>query len=94
MSLDIRLIEEACVELWNQYHDKIEEKGYSLSRDSFIQAPDGFTILASIGNKCPEEMLNYFRQIIPQEFTYHKGDQVQTYRVAVSPSISDIFRLL
>ncbi len=90
MSLDRKLVKEACIELWNKYHNKIEEKGYSLSKDSFIQATDGFTIVASIGKNCPEEMLKYFRQIIPQEFTYQRDDQIQIYPVAVSPSLSDM----
>lgn len=90
MSLDRKLVKEACMELWNKYHTKIEEKGYSLGKDSFIQAPDGFTIVASIGKNCPEEMLKYFRQIIPKEFTYHRGDHIQTYPVAVSPSLNDL----
>jgi hypothetical protein len=91
MSLDRELVKEACIELWNKYHDKIEEKGYSLDKDSFIQSHEGFTIVASIGQKCPEEMLRYFKQIIPREFTYHREDQIQTYPVVVSPSLNDMF---
>ena len=91
MTLDEDIVKEACLELWNQYHNKVEEKGYSLGKESFIQAPEGFSIVASIGKKCPEEILTYFRQIIPKEFTYGRGNRIKKYNVIVSPSINDIF---
>ncbi|MBL7100432.1 MAG: hypothetical protein ISS23_00590 [Nanoarchaeota archaeon] len=88
MTLDIDLVREACLELWKQYHDKIEEKGYSLGKDSFIQAPEGFSIVASISPKYPDEMFKVFRQIIPEEFTYRKGNRIEKYPVIISPSIN------
>jgi hypothetical protein len=92
MGLERKMIEEACREFYQQYHKVVEEKGYTLSDDSFMQAPEGFTIMAMIGNRCPDEMLDHFRKVLPMEFKYSKDGKEVTYPVGVGPSISDLFK--
>lgn len=71
MALDRKLVKEACQELWNECHEKIEELGYDLGKKySTIQDPEGISIVATIGPDYPPEMVEAFRKVIPMEFVY------------------------
>lgn len=88
MTLDRKLVKEACAELWNQYHNKIEELGYKMGKDSYLQGDlEGFQIIATISPKYNSEMFKKFREIIPDEFYYKK----EKMSVIISPPLSELF---
>jgi hypothetical protein len=87
MTLDRKLVKEACLELYNAYHDKIEDLGYSLGKGSTMQSIKEISIVASISPNYSEEMSKTFRKIIPMEFMYKR----EKISVIISPSIGDIF---
>jgi hypothetical protein len=87
MALNEILVKEACLELWNQYHEEVEKLGYFLGKDSFMRGgPEEFSIIAMIRPKYDAKMSEIFRKLIPQEFTY-KGEKI---KVIVSPSPRDL----
>ena len=87
MTLDIVLVREACLELWDQYHEQIEKLGYSLSKDGMMQSPEEIVIMACISPAYSDEDREKIRGIIPEKFIY-KGE---TIKVGVSSSISSLF---
>ena len=89
MTLDRKLVEEACQELWNEHHEKIEELGYTLGKDSMMVASEGISIVATIRPAYSSEMTKVFREIIPREYMY-KGENIP---VILFPSIDDLIRL-
>ncbi len=48
MTLDRKLVKEACTDLWDKYHGQIEDLGYQLGKDSTMQDPEGISIVAFI----------------------------------------------
>lgn len=88
MAINKKLVEEACLSLWKEYHKEIEKLEYKLSNDSYSQNIKGFQIVASISPNYSNEDLKKIRKIIPREFEY-KGQKLE---VMIFPSISEIFK--
>lgn len=86
MTLDRELVKEACQELWNQCHEEIEELGYTLGKDSMMQAPDGISVVATIQPAYSSEMIKVFKKIIPEELMY-KGKNIP---VILFPSVRSL----
>ena len=86
MTLDRELVEKACLELWNEYHLKIEKLGYNLGKHSMMHAHDGISIVATIRPSYTSKMGKVFRKIIPKEYEYN-GEKIP---VIISPSIDDL----
>jgi hypothetical protein len=87
MTLDRELVKEACIELWDECHERIEELGYTLSKDSMLQGPEGISIIATIRPGYSPDMVDAFRKIIPMEKNY-RGEDIP---VIISPSVSYLF---
>lgn len=88
MSLDRKLAKEACLELWNRYHSKIEELGYEMSQGNMMHSTEEISIVATITPKYDREMYRVFREIIPTEFEY-KGE---TFPVLVMAAVKDFLK--
>ena len=69
MTLDRRLVKEACQELWNECHERIETLGYTLGKDSMMHGPKEISIIATIQPEYSSEMIAVFREIIPSRRT-------------------------
>jgi hypothetical protein len=83
MTLDRRLVEEACQELWDECHERIEALGYTLGKDSMMHAPKEISIIAAIQPNYAPEMVDVFREIIPLEYVY-QGEKIP---VIISPPL-------
>ena len=89
MTLDRKLVETACLELWREYHTQIEELGYTLGKRSMMHAPDRISIISTIRPAYSPKMSKVFRKIIPMEYEY-KGERIP---VIISPSVRDLLRV-
>ena len=83
MTLDRRLVKEACLELWNECHQQIESLGYTLGKDSMMHGPQEISIIATIQPNYAPEMIDVFREIIPLEYVY-QGEKIP---VIISPPL-------
>lgn len=79
---------EACLEFWEEYHERIEEFGYSLSKDSFMLGGDEGRIMATIRPAYSDEDRDRIREILPREYLYN-GKKI---KVGMSPSMEYLFR--
>lgn len=86
MTLDRELVEKACLELWNEYHSKIEKLGYYLGKHSMMHSPDGISIIATIRPAYSSKMSKVFRKVIPKEYDYND----EKIPVIIFPSIDDL----
>jgi len=86
MTLDRELVEKASLELWDEYHSKIEKLGYDLGKGLML-SPDGISIVATIRPSYSSKMGKVFRKIIPKEYEYN-GEKIP---VIISFSIDDLF---
>ena len=62
MTLDSRLVTEACQELWDECHERIEALGYTLGKDSMMHGPKEISIIAAIQPEYSPEMVDVFRR--------------------------------
>ena len=83
MTLDRRLVKEACQELRNECHERIETLGYTLGKDSMMHGPKEISIIATIQPEYSSEMIAVFREIIPLEYVY-QGEKIP---VIISPPL-------
>lgn len=83
MTLDSRLVTEACQELWDECHERIEALGYTLGKDSMMHGPKEISIIAAIQPEYSPEMVDVFREIIPLEYVY-QGEKIP---VIISPPL-------
>lgn len=86
MTLDRKLALEACHQLWQDYHAKIEEYGHRLGKDSLMLSPEGISLVATIRPPYSQEMLEVFRNIIPREYEYNG----EFFPVMFFPSVYDL----
>ena len=89
MTLDRELVKEACKEFWDEYHQKIEDLGYFLDKESMMHGPEGISIVASIRPAYSSLMIDVFKKVIPSEKMY-KGERIP---VIFFPSVDDLLRL-
>jgi hypothetical protein len=87
MTLDRELVKKACIELWNQYHSKIEEMGYSLDKCSMMSEFKGISLIATIKPNYSKDIERKLMEIIPKEFEY-AGEKIP---VIILPSLNDAF---
>ena len=86
MAINNKLFLEARENFWTEYHEKIEELGFELSRHGMMRGDDGISILATIQPHYSHRVLKKIRKIIPREYIYHK----ERIKVYIFPSISDL----
>lgn len=88
MTLDYKIVKEACLDLWEKYHTKIEDLGFELGKDSLMHSPEEISIIASIKPAYDAKTAKAIREIIPRVYEY-KGHKI---KVIVFPSVDTISR--
>jgi hypothetical protein len=86
MAIDNKLFLEARENFWTEYHKKIEELGFQLSRQGMMRGDEGISILATIQPHYSPKVLKKIRKIIPEEYVY-RGEKIKVY---IFPSVSDL----
>lgn len=89
MTLDKKLVEEACLEFWNKYHEKIEKTSYILGKQHITYSSGEIAIMAKIIPTYSSKKLKEFKKIIPEIFNY-KGKEIP---IVFYPPIDPIFNI-
>jgi hypothetical protein len=84
MKLERKIVEEACLKLWEEKHKEVEALGYTLSKDAMMTSSDDIQIIAAISPPYDNEARKKLRKIIPKYYVYKD----QKIGVILSPSMN------